>query len=51
LIATDRELAERQELDRLAVARQEALERTPHWPEREVPGPGLGHDIGIDRGW
>jgi len=39
LVATGRELAERQQLDHLAVARQEAVARTPNWPERELPTP------------
>jgi len=51
LIATGRELGERQQLDHLAVARQEAVERTPNWPERELLTPELGHDLGIDRSW
>lgn len=53
LVAVDRELADRHQLDQVAIARQEAVERTPDWPERELPVAELelGHDIGIDLGW
>jgi hypothetical protein len=51
LVGADRELAERLELDRTAIERQRALERTPHRPRRELPAPELDRGIGLDRGW
>ena len=48
LVATDHVLAERQQLDQIAVARQEAVARTSDWPMRELPAPELAHDLGID---
>jgi hypothetical protein len=52
LIATDRELIERRRLERIATNRRAAVERTPGWPERELPTPDLtpGRDLGIDPG-
>ena len=48
LVATGHQLAERQQLEEIAMARQEAVARTPDWPMRELPAPELAHDLEID---
>ncbi len=48
LVATERELTQRKQLDRKAIARQQGVERAPNWPERELPERELGRHIGID---
>lgn len=48
LVATDRELTERDQVAGQAIARQQAVERAPKWPERQLPAPDLGRDIGIE---
>jgi len=47
LVAADRELADRQRHDQLAIARQRAVEQAPSWPERKLPARDRG--IGLDR--
>ncbi len=47
LVVADRELASRQQLHEVAMARQTAVEPTPRWPERRQPARDRG--IGLDR--
>jgi hypothetical protein len=57
LVATQRELGDRQQFTEIAVARQQAVERTPDWADRALPAPeitrDLGRDLGVDldMGW
>ncbi len=48
LVATHRELTERQQLSEIAVARQEAVKRTLDWADRQLPAPEITADLGGD---